>query len=72
MNKNKLLSYARKYGFLDWLLGHRLLIPLAKLLRFKADDVERTGKKVRDILGDDDVKSEKVGKRAKRRTKTNH
>jgi len=36
---------------IDWLLGHRLLIPLAKALRFKIDDVERTSKKIDKILG---------------------
>lgn len=37
--------------WLDWLLGHRLLILIAKALRFKQDDIERTTKKIDEILG---------------------
>ena len=49
---------------LDWLLGHRLLIPLARALRFKIDDVEKTEKKVSEILGDDyDKKKSKSSRR---------
>jgi len=49
--------------FIDWLLGHRLFIPFAKLLRFKRDDVEKTSKKVDEIFG------EPIGKKTRRKKK---
>lgn len=50
---------------LDYILGHRLLIPIAKMMKFKQDDVERTEEKVHEIFGVE--RDEKKGKSDKRK-----
>lgn len=57
------LGFALIVLILDWLLGHKLLIPIAKLLRFKIDDVTKTQKKVDEILGEPVAKSKKKAKK---------
>lgn len=59
-----LVSFAIVVIFLllDALLGHRLLIPLARILKFKIDDVERTEKKVKEILGEEDAEEDNTKK----------
>ena len=49
----------------DWIFGHKLLIPIARVLKFKIDDVKKTQKKVDGILGDSVAK-----KSSKKRKKT--
>lgn len=51
--------------FLDLMWGHRISILVARFLKFKKDDVEKTTEKVEDILGEGDDKSQKKGKAEK-------
>ena len=46
------------------ILGHRRFVPIFRVLKFKLDDLQRTEKKVGEIMG------EKVGKRTKRKKNT--
>lgn len=43
--------------FVDWIFGHRLLIPIARLLKFKSEDIERTANKIDGIMGGSNRKS---------------
>jgi len=51
------------------LLGHRLFVPMFRILKFKLDDLQRTSKKVEEIMGDDVAKKirKKTHKKGKRR-----
>lgn len=53
---------------LDYLLGHRLLVPIAKMLKFKQDDVEKTEEKVNEIFGNkkDEKSKSKTGRTEKK------
>ena len=53
---------------IDIMLGHRLLIPFARTMRFKIDDVEKTEKKVEEILGDDYAEEKRKTKNTKRKS----
>jgi len=54
---------------LDLVLGHRLLIPLAKAVKFKTDDVKKTDKIVSRIFDEEVEKDEKKPKRKSTRKK---
>lgn len=51
--------------FLDLMWGHRISILMARFLKFKKDDVEKTTEKVEEILGEDSDKGQKKGKAEK-------
>ena len=53
---------------IDIMLGHRLLILFARAMRFKIDDVEKTEKKVEEILGDDYAEEKRKTKNTKRKS----
>ena len=52
----------------DFLLGHRLIVPLARLFKFKIEDLKKTEKKVDDIMGEEysKKKAKAKGRKAKK------